>query len=342
MRLLLLLTACFGLATALLAKTEALISDATIVSGAPPSQLSAFGFFDGSAHRPNGKLISYGLANPLFSDYSEKQRFIYVPATSRLSVDPDGKVKFPVGSALIKSFGYRGESGKLNILETRLLLKRADGWIALPYVWRADGSEADLKIGGKRIPVSFTTPRGQKLDISYSVPNKNQCKQCHSSNNALEPIGPVWPDLQFRDENAKKALAARTSFPRNGLYARPDWTDTSLPIQKRAESYLYANCAHCHSRDGAASNSGLYYDEELIDHPNSGYEKRPVAAGQGSGGHDFVVAPGDPDRSILTYRMKSLNPGVAMPELGRATVHAEGVELLEEWIRQMPVKKKSP
>jgi hypothetical protein len=36
--------------------------------------------------------------------------------------------------------------------------------------------------------------------------------------------------------------------------------------------------------------------------------------------------------------MNSLEADVAMPELGRATVHAEGLALLEEWVRQMPRK----
>ena len=117
-----------------------------------PRQLSAFGFFDGAADRPVAGLIGYSLRNPLFTDYAEKQRFIYLPKNSRLRVAPDGKVDFPVGSALIKSFGYRDVAGHLNIIETRLLLRRKNGWLALPYVWREDGSDADLKVGGKRIP----------------------------------------------------------------------------------------------------------------------------------------------------------------------------------------------
>jgi len=33
--------------------------------------------------------------------------------------------------------------------------------------------------------------------------------------------------------------------------------------------------------------------------------------------------------------MKSLEPGVAMPELGRATVHDEGVAAVEAWISRL-------
>ena len=104
-----------------------------------PTSLSSFGFFEGGADKPSSQLIPYNLRTPLFSDYAEKQRFIYLPAGGKMSAGADGKLQFPIGSALIKSFGYPDESGKLKILETRVLLHRAGGWVALPYVWRADG-----------------------------------------------------------------------------------------------------------------------------------------------------------------------------------------------------------
>jgi hypothetical protein len=33
--------------------------------------------------------------------------------------------------------------------------------------------------------------------------------------------------------------------------------------------------------------------------------------------------------------MNSTEVGIAMPEIGRTTIHAEGVELIKEWINQM-------
>ena len=51
---------------------------------------------------------------------------------------------------------------------------------------------------------------------------------------------------------------------------------------------------------------------------------------------DFIIEPGKPERSILINRMKSTDPGIAMPEVGRAAVHDEGVALLEQWIAAMP------
>lgn len=195
MRALILAAISFA-AAVVAAQPRSAVSDAQITATSNPPTLSSFGFFDGSANRPVPGLIRYELNTPLFSDYAEKERFIYLPPGSKLGASAEGKLAFPVGTALIKSFGYRGASGDLQIIETRLLLNRADGWVALPYVWRKDGSDADLRVGGTRVPVSFAYG-GKQMDISYSVPNKNQCKQCHSSADALVPIGPYWQNMKF-------------------------------------------------------------------------------------------------------------------------------------------------
>ena len=43
----------------------------------------------------------------------------------------------------------------------------------------------------------------------------------------------------------------------------------------------------------------------------------PVAAGRGSGGREFDIVPGQPDRSILVYRINSTDAGIMLPELGK-------------------------
>lgn len=312
------------------------ISDAAILANENPPLLSAFGFFNNSADRPNPALSAYTLGTPLFSDYAEKQRFIYIPTGARLNIEPGGRVKFPIGTALVKSFGYPNPSGKLRIIETRLLLHRAEGWVALPYVWRADGTDADLKIGGARVAATVGHGAEQEMAISYAVPNKNQCKQCHSSKDKIEPIGPIWPNMLFAQAADKKRLAANAGFPKSGLYPEAIWNDPkSGSLEKRALAYLRINCGHCHRPTGSASNSGLFFDDTIGGDAAMGIGKRPVAAGRGSGGFDFVIEPGHPERSILIYRLKSTDPGIAMPEVGRATVHKEGAALLEQWIREM-------
>jgi uncharacterized repeat protein (TIGR03806 family) len=334
MRVILPFLACFAAAVASSARpTEA----PDILASTPqnPASLSAFGFFDAAADKPSPRLIAYTLRTPLFSDYAEKERFIYLPADASLAAGADGRLEFPVGSALIKSFGYPDASGKLKILETRVLLHRAGGWVALPYVWRADGSDADLRIGGTRVPVEFNHG-SKKAAISYSVPNKNQCKQCHSSGDQLMPIGPVWQNMEFSKAGDRdkflRALPALAKLPTEAKWDDPE----NGSLNQRARSYLRVNCGHCHSPKGSASNSGLFLDGSAKDSAAYGIAKRPVAAGRASGDLDFIIEQGRPDRSILLSRMKSTDAGIAMPELGRATVHKEGVELLERWIAAMP------
>lgn len=295
------------------------VNDALITGDTLPQRLSDFRFF--TSGRPNGRVHPYTLETPLFSDYAEKDRFIYVPAGKVARYTEQGVLDFPVGTALIKSFGYPGR-----IIETRLLLRRAQGWVALPYVW--EGDDAVLKRGGKRIPVTV-----EGRPISYAVPNQNQCKDCHHSAGAIEPIGPKARNM------AQRLLV---SLVRARLLDRapagpklPRWDDAGAPVEARARAYLDVNCGHCHSRSGAASNSGLFLTYEEADLVARGVGKVPVAAGRGSGGLAVAIAPGQPDKSILLYRMESTEPGVAMPELGRALAHKEGVALVREYIAAM-------
>jgi uncharacterized repeat protein (TIGR03806 family) len=337
MRLLLAAATCLALTVSVKGKPAA-ISDAAILSAENPALLSSFGFFEGGPNRPSAALLPYALRTPLFSDYSEKQRFLYLPAGKSYAVNADGRLQFPVGSALIKSFGYHDAAGKLQVIETRLLLHRAEGWVTLPYVWKADGSDAELKLGGTRRPVQFVKPNGVNASISYAVPNKNQCKQCHSTRDRVMPIGPVWQNLAFESFAAKAAFAKRAALPKALPATEATWNDIkSGTLEARAMAYLRVNCGHCHKPSGSASNSGLFYDDHARTPTSLGIGKRPVAAGRGSGNFDFVIDPGHPERSILIHRMKSTDPGIAMPELGRATAHDEGIKLLEEWIASLKV-----
>ena len=310
------------------------VQDQVIAGTGLPKTLTEFGFFtDDAGRKPNDGVLPYALNSALFSDYAEKYRFWYVPEGMKALAEGEGLINFPVGSALIKSFGYE-RNGAVQLLETRVLLHREDGWVALPYVWNSEQTEAVLKIAGKRLPVSFVDPSGKQLQISYAVPNKNQCKECHAINGDVSLIGPKLRNLT--PASIKRMIASnKVAGAFNGVAEMPSYADLAVPIRKRARAYLDVNCAHCHNDQGSASNSGLFLTYEERDPVRVGIGKRPVAAGRGSGGHEFAIAPGDPDKSIMIYRLKSLDPGIAMPEVGRSTVHDEGVALLSEWIAGM-------
>jgi hypothetical protein len=120
------------------------------------------------------------------------------------------------------------------------------------------------------------------------------------------------------------------SIPKNANYL-----DNSKSLNERARSYLDINCSHCHNSHGPARNSALNLRFDENDKHKLGVYKKPIAAGNGSGGLFYDIVPGKADQSILLYRMNSNKPGVAMPELSRSLIHEEGVTLIKEWINQM-------
>ena len=328
MRLLAAALAILGGAVAVSATPPLLppVNDELILGDTFPEKLSDFGFFyERNAHTPN-QIIPYRLNTPLWSDGAEKLRFVYIRYGQQAKANGDGLLDLPVGAALIKTFKFGGK-----MIETRVLLHRASGWVALPYVWDADQQEARLTLGGKRI--DLVGPEGKS--ISYAVPNKNQCKECHGVSGQVMPIGPKAYNLSepwlAELKQAQRLDSIPTVTKRIPLWEDRDHVDAALA----SRGYLEANCAHCHNLNGAASNSGLYLGWLERDPIKLGVGKRPVAAGRGSGNLDFDVVPGDAAHSILYYRMASLEGGIAMPELGRAALDPAGLAAVQKWIGEM-------
>lgn len=316
-----------------------------ILSEAPAPVLSDYGFFeDAKADVPTARVKAYDLINPLFSDDADKHRFIYVPPGSEVKADGDGLPVFPVGTALIKTFAFAPdmrtpEEGNYKV-ETRVIIRKADGWAAFPYVWNDQGTEADYAPTGARRTIETVSPAGEPLTIAYEVPNKNQCKTCHQAGDVLEPIGPKLRNLDHVgpagvDQLPDWVAAGILDGVPPGLKATPYALDTSLPLDARARGYLDINCGHCHKPEGSASNSGLWLTLEETSPTRLGLRKHPTAAGRGSGDRRYVVDPGHPEESILAYRMASTEPGVAMPELGRTLPDPVGIELINQWIAGM-------
>jgi uncharacterized repeat protein (TIGR03806 family) len=328
--------------------TPGALADETANGIYPYKRLSTYGFFEGelSALNPAEQVIFYKPASSLFTDYALKSRFVSIPAGQKAQL-ADSRIGFPVGSILIKNFYYpadfRNPEQNRRIIETRLLILEQDGWQAYPYLWNEEQSEAVLKVVGAETEVQFLDYSGKEQIINYLVPNKNQCKSCHNQAETLAPIGVKVQHLNNEldygsvKENQLAYWAAKDMLEGfQGAEVYPsmiDYEDQSLPVTDRAMAYLDINCAHCHSAEGPASTSGLFLTYDQTDPLKLGINKTPVAAGKGAGSFTFDIAPGQPDESILIYRMNSTEVGVAMPELGRSTVHQEGVELIRQWIQ---------
>lgn len=320
-------------------------------NGEAPKQLSAYGFFKDELKKliPNDGVYPYDLNSALFTDYAFKARFFFIPKDSIVPYETTQALDLPIGSYYIKNFYYPADFNKpeaeRRIIETRILRHLKSGWEALPYIWNDAQTDAELSVAGGTLDVSWTHYDGSRKNITYLVPNKNQCKSCHWNNETIKPIGPTVKNLNRNIQYADGTFNQLEKWVSLGyLKGLPDmqqvpkmvaYNDTSASINDRARAYLDINCAHCHRMNGPAYTSGLHLNYENNDNEHLGICKSPVAAGKGTGGLMMDIVPGKPDESILLYRMASTDAGIKMPELGRVLAHDEGVKLIAEWIKNM-------
>ena len=309
--------------------------------------LSEYGFFTGRLAdlQPAAGVLPYALNAPLFSDYTEKARFLHLPPGTAADYHASEVLEFPVGTTIIKNFYYTdhaADAPQRRILETRLLVRQADEWQPLSYIWDEAQTDAKFSILGATLPAAWTEVDGTRRAFDYAVPDLNQCKSCHARDGETHPIGPSARQLNgdfayaHGTQNQLNYLAAEghlTNLPEAATLPRlASYTNATAPLTGRARAYLDANCGHCHRPEGSAKTSGLDLLASATDAYRLGIRKPPVAAGKASGDRRYSIVPGRPDESILLYRMEHSDPEIAMPELGRQLVHEEGVALIREWI----------
>lgn len=311
-----------------------------------PKTLSEWHLFAASAPlTPNRGVVPYDLNTPLFSDYADKHRFVWMPAGTAAEYREDGPFEFPVGTVLAKTFAFPREGGgPEKLIETRLLVHAKAGWVSLPYIWDEKQREATLQLVPDPVAVKFTDASGKQHDFSYVIPNANECHQCHENQKVLLPIGPkarnLNKDYSYADGSENQLEHwARVGYLR-GLppaAVRPrlaKWDDAAAPVADRARAYLDNNCAHCHQPGGQAGYTGVDFRWTQTDIAQRGLCKAPNSAGE-VGGLRYDLVPGHPEESILIYRLESTAPKVSMPALGRDVVHVEGVKVLRDWIAAM-------
>jgi len=310
--------------------------------------------------------MPYDLNTPLFSDYAGKYRYVWMPAGTSATYSDDGVFNFPVGTVLAKTFAFPAEAhpDKERLVETRLLVHTNSGWVGLPYIWNQDQTEARLDLAPDPVPIRYTDSSGAKRDFTYFIPNANECKQCHDNNHAMQPIGPkarnLNKDFPYADGPANQ-LAHWTKVGYLQGAPSPDhspkaavWNDpTSGPLDARARAYLDNNCAHCHQPGGNAGYTGVDLraattpmwgqpppavqrtQPASADLHSFGICKSPNSSGR-VGTLTYDLVPGHPEQSILLARMTSTRPKEMMPQIGRSTVHQEGVALIHDWIQSLP------
>ncbi len=312
------------------------------------SDLSSYNLFKNPADALGGVNEGgqgYDLTTPLFSDYAAKDRHLFIPPGKQAIYNPTTTFELPLGTVIAKTFWFpaniKQPNGLRMVVETRLLVHREDGWQGLVYLW--DKGKATLKRGGAEVRTGWIDSTGALKSNLYRVPNLAQCTGCHAGG---EPIGIKAGYLnrngvgETAGENQLTRFANAgilSELPSDGIPRYAAYNDPSSgTINERARAYLDINCAHCHSYTGKASTSALFLNIEHPEDINFGICKPPIAAGRGAGGTLFDIFPGKPEKSILVDRLNSTKAAIKMPEVAKGLVHTEGVEVIREWIKQMP------
>jgi uncharacterized repeat protein (TIGR03806 family) len=320
----------------------------------PFETLSEYCLFGGrpAEHVPGPGVIPFDPISVLYADRSLKERFVVVPDGETITFDESERWTYPDGTILVKTFYFWNDatdhSKGRRLLETRLIVKNEGAWEPYIYIWDPEQTDAVFDRVGDWIDLERVDESGETVMTTYRVPNKNQCKSCHEQSDAVVPLGPRTFQLNREYDYggevgvknqlqhwADEGLFDEPPADPSSLFALTDYTDESADLDDRARSYLEVNCAHCHNPDGAADPSGLKLSVTITEPHEYGVCRTPVAAGGGSGGYFYDIVPGEPDESILMFRMSSTDPDVKMPELPTQTADDFGVDLMREWIAAM-------
>lgn len=268
------------------------------------------------------KVFEYKLHTQLFTDYAHKLRTIALPEGEALRYQDDGFPIFPTGTVITKTFYYELDETDPNsdrqIIETRVLMKRATEWEIDNYVWNEEMTEAYLNSDQHDVKVDFRNKNGELVGVDYVVPGGFDCTKCHSNSGNVTPIGPKLRTMNFEVNGVnqlQKFIDAGNliNAPQpTSIGAIPNWEDdVNYTLEERARAYLDVNCAHCHEPGGFCDNqSTLDLSFETAFEDTNIFSRR------------FSIGT----------RMSFYSPGSSMPFIGTTMVHAEGYELIQEYL----------
>jgi uncharacterized repeat protein (TIGR03806 family) len=330
-----------------------------------PQRLSETGLFsDVAQHDVADGVLPYTIAAQPWEDGATAERFVGLPNGQSLTVHTatnvqigyiKGTWKFPRDGVLAKTLSLEtrpGDPGSRRRIETQILHYDGDQWQGYSYVWNEQQTDAELAPPeGLQLSLEVAEPgkqgepSGQRRH-EYQVVSRSECLLCHTTRaGTVHAFHPEQLSLTVhRDQGPENQLAwlhrvGATADPAsNDRVPLVDPGDESADLEHRARAYLHVNCAHCHRRGGGGTAAlDVQYHlplaaTNLISRPTQGTFGMAGAA---------VVAPGDPYRSVLLYRMAKLGPG-RMPHFGSRRVDREGVHLIRRWIESLSPGRESP
>lgn len=335
-----------------------------------PHKLSETGLFTSTTElTPTPGLIPYSVNSPLWSDDAIKERYLALPGDSQIGYNdvpypqpapgaPRGW-KFPDGTVAVKTFSLEMEKGNpatARRLETRILhLQQTPGtdevgdqvWRGYTYVWNEDQTDAELlDAAGKDVTftIADSAAPGGKREQTWHFPSRAECTMCHTMP-AKYVLGLDTLQLN-RDHNYGGVVANQlATFAHLGLFKEPlpnapdklprlpDYTDETADLNGRARAYLHSNCSHCHRKWGGGNAS--FQLLATLDLPETGTIGVRPNHGSFELREPSILTPGDPERSMIYYRMTLLGLG-RMPHIASTVKDEAAIKLMGDWIRKLP------
>lgn len=320
------------------------------LTAVPYPKLSDYKFFDGELKNqtPAYGVLPFRPESELFTDYAEKKRFVWMPSGTKATYVNDYTIfNMPTGSALIKNFYYNRvqPSNTTKIIETRIMIKKADGWIYATYIWNDEQTEAFLNMNGSTKEITWIDNNSVQRTINYEIPNEDTCAACHTIGLIKQPLAIKPQNLNGNYNYGYGNINQLTKWISYGFLENNlpstinsvvNYKDATKSLNLRVRSYFDANCAHCHQPGGAASSLhstlNLQFNE-TTNESNMGVCATPEHTIPGLTGR--IVVPGNIDNSQLYYRVSTNDPFFRMPFKGRTIVHQEGVQLIADWINSL-------
>ena len=313
-----------------------------------PRRLSESGLFaDVKKQTPAPGVVPFQTHAPRWADHATSERWIALPgnenitlAKKDLGVIGPGRWVFPDDTVFAKTYTLeteRGNPATARRIETQVMHFDGLQWAAYSYRWNDTQTDAEL-VPAEGAEVTFnvkdTAAPGGAMRQPWRYFSRAECLRCHNMWNNFTP--------GFSTAELDRKAIAESGDPL-GLLAKlnlapeeePTLTDphgTSASLELRARSYLHANCATCHRFGGGGSvPSIMNIDTKLADARL--LDAKPVQGDLGLP-NARIIAPGDPFRSVLLYRMATAGRG-HMPYLGGKLIDDRGVLLVRDWIAGM-------
>ena len=338
-----------------------------------PRKLSDTGLFqDVAGHQPADGVVPFSIHAAQWSDHASAERWLGLPGDTSIAlqirpVNVAGSMfkrtmDFPLDAVLMKTLSLEfvhGEPASKRKVETQILHFNGYDWRGYSYRWNSEQTDAEL-VEATGATTSFeiddsTAPGGHRRQ-SWNFPSRMECIRCHNPwaefslafnvaqlNKVNKQTGQNQLELLqrmgvFRDaeQNLNPEDPFAVAEPAPPLDERPqlvDPFDETVDLAQRARAYLHVNCAHCHRFNGGGS-ARIYLPFDTPIYKTEAVGTRPT---QGTFGiHDaMIIAPTDPYRSVLYFRMAKSGPG-HMPHLGSQYVDERGLSLIHDWIHLLP------